>query len=256
MMKIGLQLYSMREHTDQIGLVSHLPAMGISQLEGYGGIYGFAEGYREAMDAAGVTMPSGHMALADSENNFGETMRLATTLGMKHIFAPYLDEQSRPTDTQGYRDLARRLTNVSKRYADEGLTFGWHNHDFEFVALPDGAVPMEILLDEAPEIYWEADLAWIIRGGRDPLDYIARYGARINSVHVKDIAAQGTNLDEDGWADLGAGVMDWPSLLTACHAQTTTPIFALEHDKPTDPLAYAKRSAQAFKSMWENTHDQ
>lgn len=255
-MNIGLQLYSMREHADQIDLVSHLPAMGINQVEGYGGVYGFAEDYRKAMDAADVTMPSGHMALADSENNFAETMRLATTLGMKHIFAPYLDEQSRPTDTQGYRTLAKRLADVSKRYADEGLTFGWHNHDFEFVALPDGSVPMEILLDEAPEIYWEADLAWIIRGGRDPLDYIARYGARINSVHVKDIAAQGTNLDEDGWADLGTGVMDWPTLLTACRAQTTASIYALEHDKPADPLAYAKRSAQAFKTMWENTHGQ
>ena len=43
-------------------------------------------------------------------------------------------------------------------YAAEGISFGWHNHDFEFVALLDGAIPMDILLAEAPDIKWETPL--------------------------------------------------------------------------------------------------
>jgi sugar phosphate isomerase/epimerase len=146
------------------------------------------------------------------------------------------------------------LSGFHKQYAAHGIRFGWHNHDFEFVALGDGGMPMEILLDNAPEISWEADLAWIARAGRDPLDYVRRYANRLTSVHVKDIAPEGTNLDEDGWCDLGAGVMDWPALMQACRDQSSDLIYALEHDKPADPVRFANNSAIAFNTMWDNTH--
>jgi hypothetical protein len=34
-----------------------------------------------------------------------------------------------------------------------------------------------------------------------------RHAGRVNAVHVKDFAPAGTNLDEDGWADVGAGTL-------------------------------------------------
>lgn len=254
-MTAGLQLYSMRDCADQIALLGELPALGITQVEGYGGVYGDPTAFRAAMDANGITMPSGHIAIEDMEGDFDSTVVLAKTLGMRHVFAPYLQDQDRPTTSAGYVALAHRLAAAAKKYAAHGITLGWHNHDFEFVALADGGIPMEIMLDEAPEITWEADLAWIVRGGRDPLAYIEKYGSRLTSIHVKDIAAAGTNLDEDGWSDLGAGTLDWAALLQACRSQSSNLIYALEHDKPSDPMGYAKRSAAAFKTLWENTHD-
>jgi len=204
-MKLALQLYSMRDCADQIALLGQLPALGITHVEGYGGVYGDPVAYRAAMDATGISMPSGHMGLAEIEEDFEAT--------------------------------------------------GWHNHDFEFFALPDGSIPMDVLLNAAPDIAWEADLAWIVRGGSDPIDYINRYGSRLSAIHVKDIAAAGTNLDEDGWSDLGAGTMDWAALLQACRSTSGDLIYALEHDKPSDPVGYAGRSAAAFKTLWESTHD-
>ncbi|MEP1964050.1 sugar phosphate isomerase/epimerase family protein [Tateyamaria sp.] len=254
-MTLALQLYSMRECADQTGLLAQLPGMGITQVEGYGGVYGDVTAYRAAMDANGVSMPTAHMALADIEADFDGTMAIVKALGVKQVFAPYLEEKDRPTTSAGYVELAGRLNAAAKAYAVHGIPFGWHNHDFEFVALADGSTPMDILLDNAPDITWEADLAWIVRGGRDPAEYIACYGSRLSVVHVKDIAAAGTNLDEDGWADLGAGTIDWAALLQACRNQSPNLIYALEHDKPSDPVAYARRSAAAFKTLWENTHD-
>jgi sugar phosphate isomerase/epimerase len=254
-MTLALQLYSMRDCADQIDLLAQLPAMGIAHVEGYVGVYGDPSAYRAAMDVNGISMPSGHMGLADIEGGFDATLEIIKTLGIKRVFAPYLEEKDRPTTAQGYVELAGRLNAAAKRYADHRLPFGWHNHDFEFTALPDGSIPMEILLDNAPEITWEADLAWIVRGGCDPLAYVARYGKRLSGIHVKDIAADGTNLDEDGWADLGAGVLDWAELLQACRDQSSDLIYALEHDKPADPVAYARSSAAAFKKLWDATHD-
>jgi len=254
-MTLSLQLYSMRDCTDQIDLLSKLQAMGITAVEGYGGVYDFPKAYRTTMKVNGITMPSGHMSLDDIETDFDATLKVITTLGITRIYAPYLEEKDRPTTAVGYRDLADRLNVAAARYAEHDIDFGWHNHDFEFVALPDGSIPMDILLTHAPDIKWEADLAWIVRGGRDPLDYIARYGDRINAVHVKDIAPAGENLDEDGWADLGAGTLDWAAYLKACRAQRDDIIYALEHDKPSDPISYATRSAVAFKALWGATND-
>jgi hypothetical protein len=32
-------------------------------------------------------------------------------------------------------------------------------------------------------------------------------------------------------------------------------IYTLEHDKPSDPIGYATRSAAAFKDLWGNSND-
>ncbi|MEP5151655.1 sugar phosphate isomerase/epimerase [Planktotalea sp.] len=254
-MAVSLQLYSMREHTDQIALLAELPAMGISMVEGYGGVYGDPAAYRAAMDANGITMPTGHMGLADIEADFAATMEIVKTMGMQRVYAPYLEEKDRPTTKAGYVELAERLNAAAKLYAAEGIAFGWHNHDFEFVALEDGSIPMDILLENAPDVLWEADLAWIVRGNSDPLEYVQRFGSRLSAIHVKDIAEAGSNLEEDGWADLSAGTLDWTALLKACRAQSTGLIYILEHDKPTDPSAYAQRSAAAFETLWEASND-
>lgn len=253
-MTTALQLYSMRDCADQIALLADLPAMGITKVEGYGGVYGAPAAYRAAMDANGISMPSGHMGLNDIEADFDATMDIITTLGITRVFAPYLEEKDRPDSVEGWTALGQRLNAAGQKYAQRGITFGWHNHDFEFAALADGSTPMDVLLLAAPDITWEADLAWIVRGGRDPIEYINRYGDRLSAIHVKDIAAAGTNLDEDGWSDLGKGTMDWAGLLKACRNVSGDLIYALEHDKPGDPVGYATRSAAAFKTLWENTH--
>ena len=250
-MTLSLQLYSMRECTNQLDLLGQLTAMGISSVEGYGGVYDDPTAYRAAMEANGITMPSGHMGLHEIEHDFDGTIAITKTLGMNRVYAPYLEERDRPTTAQGYEDLAHRLNAAAKKFAEHGISFGWHNHDFEFFALPDGSIPMDILLDKAPDIKWEADLAWVVRGGCDPIDYIAKYGSRISAIHVKDIAPEGENVDQDGWSDLGAGTLDWTAFLSACRVQSDDLIYALEHDKPSDPVGYASRSDAVFKTLWE-----
>ena len=249
-MTLSLQMYSMRDCADQIALLADLPAMGVTQLEGYGGLYEDPTAYRAAMDAQGLTMPSGHMGIFDIEADFDGAVATAKTLGMTRIYAPHLAADDRPTDTAGYTAFAKRLNALALQFADHGITFGWHNHDFEFVALSDGGIPMDIMLDAAPDMAWEGDLAWIVRGGRDPMDYVNRYGARLSAIHVKDIAPAGENLDEDGWSDLGAGTIDWTALLRACRSHSDDIFYVLEHDKPSDPIGYAARSAKAFKTLW------
>ena len=92
------------------------------------------------------------------------------------------------------------------------------------------------------------DLAWVVKGGADPIAWMDKYGSRITAVHVKDIAPAGEALDEDGWADVGQGTLDWKSLIKTIQAKTKAKYFVAEHDKPSDAIRFARRSMDAVKT--------
>jgi len=133
----------------------------------------------------------------------------------------------------------------------KGKTFAWHNHDFEFDVLSDGSVPMQVLLEHAPEIHWELDIGWIQRAGESPATWLQQHAKRVSAIHLKDVAATGECLDEDGWADVGHGTVDWQSLLVEMKKSNAN-VFAVEHDNPSDLNRFAKNSFESIQS-WNLT---
>jgi sugar phosphate isomerase/epimerase len=65
---------------------------------------------------------------------------------------------------------------------------------------------------------------------------------------VKDIAPDGQNADQDGWADVGAGVMDWRDLWRACRGFGAQ-WMVVEHDKPADPAQTARASFAFLRNI-------
>ncbi|MTI18043.1 sugar phosphate isomerase/epimerase [Rhodobacteraceae bacterium RKSG542] len=248
-MNFSLQLYSARNFQPWSKVISDLAAMGYTQVEGFGANYEDPTATKALLDANGLTMPSGHFGINDLEGNLDECLKIAATLGIKNIYAPYLDATERPTDEKGWVAFAKRLAAVGEKVTVAGFNFGWHNHDFEFQSEFGGRTPMEIILTEAPEIDWEADIAWIVRGGHDPMEWIQNYGKRITAVHVKDIAPQGECADEDGWADVGHGVVAWGQILAALEECSRASIFVMEHDNPSDFDRFARRSIASVKML-------
>ena len=248
MKTLSYQLYSSRKFPPMADTLAMLAGIGYAQVEGFEAIYEDPAALRAAMDANGLTMPSGHFGLEDLEQNIDGAMTTARILGMETIYCPYLKPQDRPSDAAGYAAIGARLRAAGDKVRDAGFKFGWHNHDFEFVALADGSIPMTILFDAAPDMEWEADLAWVIKGGADPLAWINDYASRISAVHIKDIAAEGECVDEDGWADVGHGTVDWAALYAACQ-NTAVRYYIMEHDNPSDDRRFAERSFAAVQAI-------
>ena len=247
-MTVSFQLYSARNFQPWEDVIAMLAKAGYDAVEGYGDLYPDAPGFRDLLDRHGLTMPSGHFSIDALEDAPDAAIAVAKTLGMSAVYCPWLNEDQRPADAAGWKSLARRLAAIGARMNDAGLTFGWHNHDFEFATLAGGVTPMQILLEEAPEISWEADIAWIVRGGADPFDWIARHGKRLTAVHVKDIAPAGTADAEDGWADVGHGTVDWTALFAALDAGSPARLYIMEHDNPADVARFASRSIAWVKT--------
>ena len=248
MTAFSYQLYSSRNFPPLDATLKMVGDLGYAEVEGFGGVYSDPKALKAALDRNGLEMTSGHFGIDMLEKEVDKALDIARTVGMKAIYCPYLMPDQRPTDAAGWRAFGKRLEKAGKPYRDAGYIFGWHNHDFEFKALPDGSLPMTLILEAAPGLTWEADVAWIVRGGADPIDWIRRYGDRLTAVHVKDIAPAGQNADEDGWADVGHGTVPWRAIWAEVK-KTPASIFVMEHDKPNDDARFARRSLEAARKL-------
>ncbi|OIQ32508.1 MAG: xylose isomerase [Alphaproteobacteria bacterium MedPE-SWcel] len=249
-MDVSFQLYSARNHSSWADTFELLGKLGYTQVEGFAGVYDDPDETRRLMEANGLTMPSGHFfPITQFEDNLDDTLAMARTLGITQLFCPAPEEALRDSgDLAAWTDLATRLEQAAQRVQDAGLRFGWHNHHWEFRPLPGGEIPMQVILETAPSIEWEMDVAWILRGGADPMAWIDRHRDRITAAHVKDIAPEGACADEDGWADVGHGTMDWAGLTAALRGAGVS-LFVMEHDKPSDTERFARRSITTFNSF-------
>lgn len=247
-MDVSFQLYSARNFSSLGELLPMLKELGYGQFEAYGDLYAKPDELRQILRANGLDMPSGHFSLEQLQD-VPATLKIAGKLGIKTLICPWLEPIDRPGSADGWHELAAVLEKLSFSYAQRGLTIAWHNHDFEFLPLDTGETPMQLLLDTAPSIGWQFDAAWSVKAGENPLAWIKNYGPRIISVHVKDIAPAGECLDEDGWADVGQGSMDWREIFAALKAHSSCKSFVVEHDNPNDILRFARRSIAAINAM-------
>jgi len=253
MTKLGFQLFSARNFQPFSSVFQKLAVAGYGEVEGYGALYDDLDeaGLRRLahdLDDIGLSMPTGHFGLATLENDTDKVLSIASALKMDSIFCPFLPAEQRPDTAKGWHEFGQRLEKAGEPFRAAGLTFGWHNHDFEFQALPDGTAPIRHIFQGGPSLAWEADLAWVIRGGGDAYFWVEYFKERITSVHVKDIAEAGENEDEDGWADVGRGTVDWRGLMKVLKSM---PIrhYVVEHDNPNDIDRFIERSIASFQTF-------
>ena len=248
-MNFSFQLYSARNFPPLDTVLGRLAALGYKQVEGFGGLYGEADTLAAALKKHGLTMPTGHFGLAQLQDT-DTALRTAETLGIKYLYCPAISKEERDNQPESkWVALGETLARLGESFRKRGFGFGWHNHAFEFVPLANGKLPMDILLETASNNEWEMDVAWVVKGGEDPLKWIKKYGSRINAVHVKDIAPAGQPVTEDGWADVGFGTIDWNAIQQAVKTDTNVRYWVMEHDNPADVDRFASRSI-ASVSAW------
>jgi len=248
-MLLSMQLYSTRNFNNYHQFIAELGRLGYDAVEGFSDLFGEADAIRASLNAAGMTMPTAHIGFDMLEGDIDATRQLCQTLGITTIYAPWLAEDERPKTQAGWSALAKRLSAIDENLAASGLNFGWHNHDFEFFPLPGGKTGMEVLLDEAPDLEWECDVAWVVRGGEEPIKWIERYAERITAAHFKDIAPAGEREDEDGWADPGTGVLNWQTIFATLKNKTRIKLLVAEHDNPSDSSRFARQAIETYRSF-------
>jgi len=247
---LSIQLYTLRSMDDLDRILDTVAEAGYRHVETIGSHLDDAATTRAKLDARGLTASSSHVGLAALRERPDAVLDAARTLGFRQLFMPAVPPEQRAMAADGWRALGRELGALAERFEAQGVELGYHNHDWELEPKEGGKTALELIFEaaEGSPLTWQADVAWLVRGGVEPKAWLQRYRDRLVSVHVKDIAPTGQNEDEDGWADVGAGVLDWRDLWQACR-DAGARWMVVEHDKPKDPARCARASFAFLQSM-------
>ena len=231
-------------------MLDTVAAAGYRHVELIGSQLDDAAATRAALDARGLSASSSHVSIAALREKPAQILAACKTLGFNQLFMPSVPPAERDSDGDYWLALGAELGALAQRFAGEGIALGYHNHHWELQPKAGGANALERLFQgaEGSPLTWQMDVAWLVRGGADPLAWMKRAAGRVVSVHAKDLAPAGEKLDEDGWADVGHGTLDWPTLARAGREAGAQWLVA-EHDKPNDPARFARDSHAYLTSL-------
>ncbi len=211
--KIGIQLYSLRNEIkeDLEGSLKKLSEIGYRNLEaaGYndGKFYGLDPiDFKTIVNDLGMKVTSSHVTF--NKDGAGKALRAHMDLGVDYMVWPWLDNEQRAS-VESYSEVAEKFNIIGKMCKDNGMKFGYHNHDFEFNPIDD-IIPYELLLNSTdPDLVcMQIDLYWITYAGKDPLKYFAKYPGRFELWHVKDMAAG----EAKEMTEVGTGIINYQEL--------------------------------------------
>lgn len=218
-MTLALQLYSIRDalSTDLEGTIRKIAAMGYQAVEAWGGLAGGDMARPAALfQELGIKVISTHGRLDPDDPEQQKTqLKGMEQLGVNTLVFPWLPPENFTT-IEGIKRVCEQLNAIHAIAHANGLRFGYHNHHFECVALPDGSLPihqMAALLD--PTIFFEVDTYWVQAGGANVVDLLRTLGDRAPLLHIKDGS---TRLGEPMVA-VGTGIMDVPAILRVSRAE-------------------------------------
>jgi sugar phosphate isomerase/epimerase len=247
---LSIQLYSLRNIEGLANQLDVVKTAGYRHVELFGPQLDGADHVSDLLNARGLCASSSHVSLQALRDRFDSIMAACKRLGFTQLFMPAVPLDERNNDGAYWRMIGSELGAFAVRAQDHGISLGYHNHHWELQKKEEGRTALESLFDGAGSspLTWQVDVAWLVRGGADPAQWIDRYQSRVVSVHAKDLAPPGEKLDEDGWADVGSGVLDWKTLANVSKTAGAQWLVA-EHDKPNNPTRFANASYAFLNSL-------
>lgn len=241
--RIGIQLYTVRRdlQRDVEGTLARVAKIGFREVEFAGFPQGSGGSLRAILDRHGLTAPSGHVPLQAIRAEWDRTLDDAAAVGQGYVVVAFISPAERKTPDD-WKRVAALFNKAGEASRARRIQFAYHNHDFEFAPL-EGTIGYDILLAETDPtlVQFEMDLYWITRGGRDPLDYFAKYPGRFPLLHVKDMTPEPAR----GFADLGKGVIDFKRIFRRA-AQAGAKHFFYEQDVTPGPAFDSARAGYAY----------
>jgi sugar phosphate isomerase/epimerase len=208
---IALQLYTLREAAAAQGFektVRLVAEMGYAGVEPAGFPGSTPEAAGKLFRELGLAVPSAHVALpvGEAKNEVLDTM---AAIGSTCIVSGKGPADFGTVDAIKATCALFNEANANAQAA--GMSFGIHNHWWEYLQVGD-RYAYEIMLDLLdPAITFEIDTYWVQVAGPDPAEIVVQMGARSPLLHIKD----GPAVKDEPMQAIGSGVLDWPAIVQA-----------------------------------------
>ncbi|CAN5892735.1 sugar phosphate isomerase/epimerase [soil metagenome] len=231
---IAVQMYTLRDYGSVEEQFQFAADSGFQNVETVGTHDLSAEEMNTLSDETGLSVISTHVDLNTLRTDLEGVIAFNEAIGNTNIVMPYLGEEDRPQDAAGWQELGAELDGIGAQLKQAGMQLAYHNHDFEMEEVEGELIIDHILNAADPEnLMWQADVAWIDRGGQDPAQLLSDHAGRVISIHAKDNYPEGEGEDEGGFATVGSGRLDWDAILPAA-SEAGVQYYIVEHDQPAD----------------------
>jgi sugar phosphate isomerase/epimerase len=213
MKNIALQLYSIKELTsvDFIGTLEKVAKVGYNGVEFAGYFNTPAKELKKALDSFNLKAAGSHIGIGAITENLDAVIDYSLQINDPYIICPGLPVHMRDS-SDAYKKLAELFNKVGQKCKDNGIQFGYHNHDFEFEKF-DGEYGLDILFGntESELVHMELDTFWVEYTGLKSLDFINKYKERCSILHIKDMKS----LENKVNTEIGKGIMEFKPMVEA-----------------------------------------
>jgi sugar phosphate isomerase/epimerase len=247
--RVGIQLYSLRDDArrDLERTLADIAATGYKDVELLGSMSNFGmppARLRVVLDKNGLRAPSTHVsgnALADLDRQLDD----AVTLGHQYLIVASLPITG-PRTVDDYRRWADRINDAGKRARERDVWIGFHNHANDLTPI-GGVVPYDVLVERTDPaiVRMQLDTGNLAMAGRDPHEYMERFGSRYWSFHIKDVPRLGATHD----AELGTGAIDFTRLLASIDRIDEKHLFVEQETYPGTPLESIRRDYEYISTL-------
>lgn len=175
-------------------------------------------------------------------DNVKHSLDIALAMNQKFLNLPAFMPDAF-TSLDGVKRVVDLLNEAGDMCAEQGVLFGYHNHNWEFAEV-EGVVPFDYMLANTPaeKVGYQLDVYWVTKAGHDPVSLLRDHAGRFPSLHLKDIDAQGD------FANVGSGLIDFPGVVRAALKQNTSHFF-VERDNPPTPESAIVESYNYLSKM-------
>lgn len=216
----GIQTYTFRRSIgkDPAKVLDTIKMMGFTEIEGGGGRMHPAD-FKKLCDERGLTIPSTGAGYDELNNKLDSVIWRAKILGAKYIMCAWIPHQNNEFTLENAKKAAEDFNRAGKILKENGLTFTYHAHGYEFQPHEDGTLLDYLFKNTNPEyVSFQMDIFWIHFGGGDPVGLMKKYGNRWKTMHIKDMK-KGTPKDLTGLTSVennvtvGTGELNMPAIL-------------------------------------------
>ena len=252
----GVQAYTFR-HSFPNGVAATLDTikmMGFTELEGGGGRMA-PEEFRKLCEERGITIPatgSGYEQLVKDPQAVADR---AKALGAKYVMTAWIPHKNGSFNFENAKKAVEDFNAAGKILKDNGITFCYHVHGYEFWPHENGTLLDYIITNTNPEyVSFEMDVMWTHFGGGDPVALLNKYGKRWKLMHLKDLR-KGTPKDRTGLTPdendvpLGTGELDIPGILKAAKKAGVEHYFIEDESPGAEIKTQVPQSIAYLKSL-------
>ncbi len=235
---ISIQLYTVRNLIEKNGykpVIQQIADAGYVGVETAGVPQGTTPAdFAKFLKDLGLQVSSGHYPLpvGDKEKEVIET---ATALGCKRLIGGFWENEFKTA--AAIKETAAKFNAAAKACAKHGMTWGVHNHWWEFLKV-EGRYAYEILLDHCdPALFLEVDIYWAQTAGADPAAELKKIGKRAPVLHIKD----GPCVIGQPMTAVGDGKVNVPAAIKAAGSNAEWLIIELD-ECATDMMEAVRKS--------------